>query len=110
MTWRISATVHCLRRLSLRAIRVVPRKPATFALTLVVWREASTTNTLSTGIWFARARARIGSRISGSARAVYLLKAGAIKTGKMKLTNRAKSDTTAAAQIHQVLGAFRKTA
>ncbi len=33
MTSRISGRVHCLRRLSFNAIRVVPRKPATFALT-----------------------------------------------------------------------------
>ena len=47
------------------AIRVVPRMPETFALTRVVWRDAFTSKTCFTGIWFARAMATIGSLISG---------------------------------------------
>ena len=52
------------------AIRVVPRKPDTFALTRVVCREASTSNTCLTGISLPLAMARIGSLMFGSSSAL----------------------------------------
>ena len=76
MTASISGSEQRLSRLSLSVMRSVPRKPETLAEIRVVWREASISQTSRAGMPLARASERIGSRTSGSASGVYLLKIG----------------------------------
>src|SRR2546423_15660862 len=102
MTMRISGKVHCLSKLSFSAMRVVPRNPDTFALTRGVWRDASTSNTWSTGIWLARAIAKIGSRMLASVSDLQVFKCGSMLTGAMKLLKKEKITTTKGPQIHKV--------
>src|SRR5262249_8204325 len=71
--------------------------------------DASTSNTWFPGIWFARAMAKIESRIFGSVMGVYLLKSGSTNTGATKLPINESTTATIVPQIHQLCGAHRKT-